>query len=234
MKTAALTLALAAASFAAVAQSQPATPAVATAASAAPADAYTTMMLATIAEQDQAAPAALPANIAKLERAASARPTDWLPRYYQARAYFKTGMTVAGQIDKDLAFDHAQTALEQAQKLAGANQAELLVLQAMIYQGRIMVSPMERGMEYTGRVEEALQAARALEPQNPRVALVQGDNLYFRPAMFGGGADKAKPFYVLAKTLFITYKPATALSPNWGEKKVDAQLGAIAALASAK
>ena len=228
MKTTLLTLALAAASFAAAAQSKTASPAPAAApvASAAP-DAYTAMMAATIAEQNAAGPAAQPAAIAKLERAASARPADWLPRYYQARGYVKIGFASPDDDQKDHAFDQAQAALDQAKKLPGANQAEVLVLQAYLYQGRIMVSPMTRGMAYASRVGEALEQARKLEPQNPRVYLVMANDLYYRPAIFGGGPEKAKPLYEKAKALFATYQPATPLSPSWGESNAAARLTEI-------
>ncbi|MDB5234693.1 MAG: hypothetical protein JWR44_1686 [Hymenobacter sp.] len=231
MKTTVLTLALVAASFAAFAQAQPAT--VAPSASAAPADAYSAMLGATIAEQNAAGPAALPAIIAKLERAASARPADWLPRYYQARAYIKIGFATQGEEQQDKVFDQAQAALDQAKKGKDANQAEILILQAYLYQGRLMVSPMSRGMEYSGRVAEALEMARKLEPQNPRVYLLQANDLYFRPAEFGGGAAQAKPLYEKAKALFATYKPATALSPNWGESNAKARLDEIAGATAA-
>jgi hypothetical protein len=84
MKTIAFTLAFAAASLAASAQAQPAAAATATTA-AAPATAYTTMMSATITELTSTAdPVVLKAVAAKLERAATVAPADWLPRYYQA------------------------------------------------------------------------------------------------------------------------------------------------------
>ncbi len=220
MKTVLLTLALAAASLAATAQPQAAAPV----ASTAP-DAYTAMMSATIAEQNAAGtPADVQANLAKLERAAAAAPTAWEPRYYQARGYLKLGF--AGQDDdqKDQLFDQAQAALDQAKKLPGADQAEVLILQAYIYQGRIMVSPMARGMVYTGRVAEALTQAKNLAPNNPRLYLLLGNDSFYRPSMFGGGPDKALPLYEKAKALFATFRPANALSPAWGEKMTDAML----------
>ncbi|MBD2720569.1 hypothetical protein [Hymenobacter armeniacus] len=223
MKTALLTLALAAASLAAVAQTQPAP-----AATAAPADAYTAMLGATIAEQNAITQKAdLPANLAKLERAASARPTDWLPRYYQARGYLKMAFGGSDSDQADKLLDQADAALAQAKKLPGADQAEVLVLQAYIYQGRIQAAPMTRGALYTGRVHEALDQALKLSPDNPRAYLVLANDLYYRPAMFGGGAEKAKPLYEKAKALFAAFKPATALSPNWGEATATATLARI-------
>lgn len=228
MKTMLLTFVLAAASFAAAAQPKTGSlGSAATPVASATPDAYTVMMAATINEQNAAGPAAQAAIIAKLERAASVRPADWLPRYYQARGYTKIGFSASDDDLKDQAFDQAQVALDQAKKLSGANQAEVLVQQAYIYQGRIMVSPMTRGMVYAGRVGEALEQAKNLEPRNPRVYLVMANDLYYRPAMFGGGSEKAKPLYEKAKALFATYKPDTVLSPNWGESTAAARLTEI-------
>ena len=235
MKKSWFTLALAAACFSAAAQSQTTALASAVSVASAPAapDAYTAMMTAVIAEQNAAkTPADVQANLARLERAAAAAPAAWEPRYYQARGYLKLGFTGQNDDQRDQLFDRAQAALDQAQKLPGHDLAEVLILQAYIYQGRIMVSPMTRGMVYTGRVSEALTQARNLAPNNPRVYLLLGNDMFYRPAMFGGGADKAQPHYAKAKTLFAAFKPAGALSPTWGEKMNDAMLAKASAAAS--
>ncbi len=232
-----LTLALAVATFGAAAQ--PKTLVLASAASvpapAAAPDAYTAAMLDIIAAQNAAkTPAAVQATLAPLERVAAAAPAAWEPRYYQARAYLKMGFAGTDGDAQDKRFDQAQNALDQAMKLKGADRSELLVLQAYILQGRIMVSPMLRGAVYTGRVQEALGEAKALNPNNPRVYLVLGNDLYFRPAMFGGGAEKAKPFYEKAVALFDTYKPASALSPTWGQQLAVGSLAKINGEAAGK
>ena len=239
MKTTALTLALAAASFAATAQSQPVVLASASRPAAAhPAaapDAFTALMTAIIAEQNAANTAAdVQANLAKLERAVAAAPAAWEPRYYQARAYLKMGFGGKDGDARDKFFDQAEAALNAAKILAGADQAELLIMQAYVLQGRIMVSPMTRGVVYTGRVQEALGQAKALAPNNPRVYLVLANDLFYRPAFFGGGAEKARPLYERAKALFGTFRPATALSPTWGEKNADSALAQMNAPTAGK
>ena len=230
MKTSLLTLALAAASFVAAAQSRPGSSptvlasAAGPVASAAP-SAYVAVMTTTIAAQNAATtPAEVQASLAQLERVAAAAPSAWEPRYYQARGYLKLGFANPDDDQRDKLFDRAQAALDQAKQLPGAEQAEVLILQAYIYQGRIMVSPMTRGMVYTGRVSDALTQAQALAPNNPRVHLLLGNDLYYRPAVFGGGAAKAQPHYARAKALFATFKPATVLSPTWGEKMAESML----------
>ena len=239
MKTVLFTFAFAAVSLAAAAQSQPVVLASASrpaaAGPAAAPDAFTALMAATIAEQNAAkTPADVQANLAKLERAVAAAPAAWEPRYYQARAYLKLGFAGKDGDAQDKLFDQAEAALNAAKKLAGADQAELLIMQAYVNQGRIMVSPMTRGAVYTGRVQEALGQAKALAPNNPRVYLLLANDLFYRPAFFGGGAEKAKPLYDRAKALFGTFRPATALSPTWGEGNADAALAKINGPAAAK
>jgi hypothetical protein len=208
------TLALVAASFAAPAQAPPtAAPAVA----AAPTDPYTSMMAATIKEMLSTSDGAVVQQaIDKFERAAAVRAADWLPRYYQAYGYVRLGFLTRDGDQQDKYFDRAQTALDQARKLLGADASELSVMQAYLYQGRIMVSPMTRGMKYAALVSESLDLAEKANPRNPRTYLVRGNDFKFRPKMFGGGAEAARPWYDKAKAAFETFAPASSIAPNWG------------------
>ncbi|NVO85126.1 hypothetical protein [Hymenobacter terrestris] len=224
MKKPLLTLALLAASLASFAQ-KPATAATAPAATAAT-DAYTTMMTAAVAElMSTGDPAVLRASAAKMERAATVKPQDWLPRYYQAYALLiHTFQSKEDGDAKDKTLDQAEAALAQARKLAGADESELLVLQAYIHQARLSISPMLRSMKYSGMVNEAVEKAIQLNPTNPRAYLVKANNIYYTPAMFGGGAEVAKPIFLQAKTHYATFKPASRLSPSWGERQVAGRL----------
>lgn len=231
MKTTLLTLAFAATTLLATAQqSRPVALASAARPAAAPAApaAYTQTMLAAIAGQNTSKTAEeLLANAASFEQAAAAAPKAWEPRYYQARSYSKMGSIEKEPAKKDQAFAQAQAALDQAQKLPGADQAEVLVLQAVIYQGMMMADPATRAEKYSALVTETLKQAKALAPANPRLHLLLGNDLYYCPAEYGGGPDKARPVYEQAKALFGSFRPATALSPVWGEKTVDAMLAKI-------
>ncbi|MBX0288869.1 hypothetical protein K3G63_00380 [Hymenobacter sp. HSC-4F20] len=220
MKKALFTLALVAASVAAVAQPTAATPAATT-----HADAYTSMMATTIQDlMSTGDPAKLKQADAKLERAAQVAPKDWLPRYYQAYARVITTFVSKEEDDaKDKYLDQAETALAQARKLGG-EESELLVVQAYIYQARLSISPMLRSMKYSKMVTETLAAAKKANPANPRIYLVQANNVYYTPAMFGGGAEVAKPLFQEAQTRFVAFKPSSVLAPNWGERQVKGRL----------
>ena len=225
MKTIVLTLALAAASLAASAQSQPAASAVKATATPAPADTYITLMSATITElMSTGDPVALKAVAAKLERAATVAPADWLPRYYQAYALVIAVFTSKEDGDaKDKTLDQAETALGQVRQLHG-DASELLTLQAYLYQARLGISPMMRSMKYSELVGEAVAQAQALNPANPRPYLVEANNVYFTPKMFGGGAEAAKPLFEKAQAKFTAFVPAGPLAPNWGQRQLQGRL----------
>jgi hypothetical protein len=219
MKKPFLLLALAAASFSATAQTTPAQ-AAAKPAAAAPAG-YAELLGATITQVMSTGDAAeLKALAAKLERAATVAPADWLPRYYQAYALLINVFQSKEDGDaKDATLDQAEAALAQARRLKG-DESELLTLQAYIYQARLGVSPMLRSMKYSRMVTEAVAQAKALNPNNPRPYLVGANNVYYTPSVFGGGAEAARPLYEEAKTRFAAFKPTSALVPNWGERQL--------------
>ena len=98
------------------------------------------------------------------------------------------------------------------------------MLQAYIYQARLGISPMVRSLQYSRMVNETLALAKALNPANPRLYLVQANNLYFTPEMFGGGAAAAKPVYDEALARYAAFRPASPLAPSWGERQLRARL----------
>ena len=213
MKKLLFTLALAAATLGATAQTT-ATPATAPAAPAG----YAELLGATITQVMRTGDAAeLQALAARLERAATVTPADWLPRYYQAYALIISVFQSKENGDaKDQLLDRAEAALAQARQLKG-DESELLTLQAYAYQARLGISPMLRSMKYSAMVDEATDRAQALNPANPRAYLVAANNVNFTPKMFGGGAEAARPLYEQAQAKYAAFKPSGPLAPNWGQ-----------------
>ena len=218
MKKLLLTLIFAAASLAAFAQTAPATAPVPTAAAPTPAG-YAELLGATITQVMSTSDAAeLQALTAKLERAARVAPADWLPRYYQA--YALLGQARLGKdAHPDALLDRADAALKQARELHG-DESEILALQANIYQGRLTIDPMSRAQEYSPLVMETVALAKTLNPANPRPYLVEANQVYYTPELYGGGAGKARPLYEEAKAKFAAFQPAGPLAPNWGQNQV--------------
>ena len=224
MKKPLLTLALLAASYGAFAQNATSAAPAASASAAGPAG-YADLLGATITQVMHTGDAAeLKALAAKLERAATVAPADWLPRYYQAYALLINVFQSKESGDaKDATLDQAEAALAQARQRKG-DESELLTLQAYVYQARLGISPMLRSAKYARLVTEAVAQAKALNPANPRPYLVGANNVYFTPSMFGGGAEAAKPLYEEAKAKFAAFRPAGPLAPSWGQGQVLSRL----------
>ena len=214
MKKYLLPLLLAAASFSAAAQTTAAVSAVTQ--PAAPAG-YAELMAATITDLNSTGdPARLREIAGRFERAAAVAPADWLPAYYQSYALLLNCFQSKDDGDaKDRTLDQAEAALDRARKLGG-EESELLVVQAYIYQARLGISPMLRSMKYSGMVNETLALAKKRNPANPRIYLVQANNLYYTPQMFGGGPEVAKPIYDEAVVRYAAFRPAGPLMPTWG------------------
>ena len=169
-------------------------------------------------------PAVLAAQAAKLQRAAALAPADWLPRYYQAYALIEQArLSKVPGAAKDQLLDQADAQLTQAKQLHG-DESELQALQALSYQGRLSISPMERGQEYSELVMQTLDLAKTLNPANPRPYLIEANQLYYTPEEYGGGAGLAQPHYEVAKAKFAAFRPANALAPNWGSEYLAQQL----------
>jgi hypothetical protein len=236
MKKPLFTLALAALSFVATAQTAPAAP-TATPAAAPAAGTYAALLGATITQVMHTGDAAeLQALAAKLERAATVAPADWLPRYYQAYALVISVFQSQQDGDaKDALLDRAEAALAQARQLQG-DESELLTLNAYAYQARLGISPMLRSVQYSRMVTETVAQAKKANPANPRAYLVGANNVYYTPSMFGGGAETAKPLYEEAKAKYAAFQPASPLAPNWGQSQLLSRLKKyeVAAASAAK
>lgn len=176
-------------------------------------------------------PAALPALAAQLSQVAAQAPTDWLPRYYQAYALIEQArLSQLPGAAKDHLLDQADALLAQAQQLRG-DASELLALQALSYQVRLVIDPMQRGQEYAELVDATLAQAKAANPANPRPYLLEANQTYYTPAEYGGGAEQARPLYQAAKAKFEAFRPASALAPSWGQGQVLRQLSTYATAA---
>jgi hypothetical protein len=151
-------------------------------------------------------------------RIASAEPKEWLPAYYAAFSQLSAAFNLLKENPaKALEIvDAAQASLDKAKALA-PNESEVAVMQAYILIARVSENPMVKGQELSGQVFAELGKAAALNPQNPRAPFLQGMYTMNMPEFFGGGADRAKPFFEKAAALYGQQSVAE-LMPFWGKE----------------
>ncbi len=156
------------------------------------------------------------------ERIANAEKTQWLPFYYaalcninKANMYFQKG-----ELDKiDPLMDKADPMLKKAQELE-KNNSEIFCLEKMYNTGRMMADPMSRFMTYGNAAAQALETAKGLNPENPRVYLLEGIDKYYTPEQYGGSKTEGKELFQSASKKFETFKPASSIHPDWGRGQV--------------
>lgn len=154
------------------------------------------------------------------ERVAQAESQEWLPGYYAAYTLSMQSFQTEGGEEKDELLDKAQDWIDNIQELA-PEESEILVMQAMIYQARIQVDFMARGAEMSMLQASALAEAEEMNPENPRIFLLRGQNTYYTPEFFGGGAEAARPILETAKEKFEAYESDNELAPAWGSGSLE-------------
>jgi len=105
---------------------------------------------------------------------------------------------------------NAERALEADPKLV-----EAIALKASLQGMSLTVHP-DQMMTLGAEMQEAFARAKATEPANPRVLLLEAINTLHKPAFVGGGPDKALPQFVKAQEAFAAEKTAGGITPDWG------------------
>jgi hypothetical protein len=161
------------------------------------------------------------------ERIADAEKNQWLAYYYAAYCNASAG-TMAGaggdmmaaKADKtDPYADKADAQIKKAEALA-KNNSEIFIVKKMIATLRMLGDPMNRYMTYGPEAQAMLEEAKKLNPDNPRVYLLEGQDKFYTPEQFGGSKDEAKALFEKTQKLFETFKPETNIHPNWGKNQV--------------
>ena len=161
---------------------------------------------------------------AMFERIASVEQHNWLPNYYVALVNTTTAFQVLNDKQKVTALlNKAQETLD-IEFVKNPENAEILVLQALIYTAWIASDPMTNGMKLSGKVMELYAKAERIAPNNPRVIFGKaefeiGGARYFKQDTSAMCAQIEK-----AIGLFATFKPETAFHPCWGLDRAKGEL----------
>ncbi len=157
------------------------------------------------------------------ERIANANPTEWLPIYYQAYCTVLMGMKQETPALKDEYFDKAEALINRADEISPDN-SEIVVVQSWISSMKIGVDPSTRGQKLGPKAGMLTEKALKLNPENPRAHFLKGTSLFYMPANFGGGKDKALPVFQKALEKFNAAKPKNSIVPHWGQIPTEALL----------
>lgn len=164
---------------------------------------------------------------AHFERALSLNEKTWLLHYYIAYCDNKlVNLWMAKQEKRKAktyvndALNHLEDAVEEKPDFA-LGYAEM----SSLYGTKITLSPWA-GFWYGPKSGNLMGKALALEPDNPRINLINGISMKFTPETFGGGRASARMYLNKAAELFESDHP-NSIMPEWGHSDVYAWLGLI-------
>lgn len=151
-----------------------------------------------------------------VDRALGAFPNDPLLLHYRGFATFRIGQLYAvSAATEDSATAYFEATLEWMDRsIALKPLAESHAVRSSAM-GQLMGGSMLAGVRYGAAASRADDQARALGAENPRVLLLQAIGTWFKPSMFGGGEDKARPIMARALAAFAKDHPAPGM-PTWG------------------
>ena len=158
---------------------------------------------------------------AQFERIGDMEKTQWLPYYYAALAQVNIGW-MDQKADKDKLAAKTKDIIAKAEAIE--KNSELYILLNMVATQQMLVDPQSRFMSYGMEAGKALETAKQLDPNNPRIYYLEGMSLFGTPEAYGGGKDKAKPLFEKSVELFRSFQPKSELHPKWGQKVAEGML----------
>ena len=150
------------------------------------------------------------------EKEVEANEKNWLPNYYLALIYSIEALENNGKQEKmKVLLEKAQQYQDKANRLQPEN-AEVMIVQAMIHTGWIVYNPMVYGRDLSLVVDHLYNKAVSIDPNNPRVVLQKASYDIGKAKYFGQGTQQYCAEVAKAIELFSTFKPESSLHPSWG------------------
>ncbi|BAH39379.1 hypothetical protein GAU_2337 [Gemmatimonas aurantiaca T-27] len=154
-------------------------------------------------------------GIAIVDRALTAFPEHFLLTHYRGYAAYRLGQMAGVRKQANVARAHYEDAVKWLDRSIAAQPiAESHALRASCL-GQLIGGSMIRGMRLGPQANDAVDKARLLDKDNPRMLLLDAIGAWYKPSMFGGGKDKARAAMQRALAAFAADTPAPAY-PSWG------------------
>ncbi len=153
------------------------------------------------------------------ERIANVEKDNWLPHYYAAQINIIKTFSLKDANEIESRLNKARTSLNHAKSFS-ENNAEITIMEALLYTAWVAYNPSVYGMTYSQKVEALYLKAKQIEPKNPRATLYHaewkmGAAKFFGqdPQTFCSEVDKAKVYFEQPTSTIPFY-------PKWGKNEV--------------
>lgn len=157
---------------------------------------------------------------ALFERISFVEENNWLPNYYVALVNVRSAFKTKDAKELEGLLTKAQKALDIELNKEPEN-AELLVLQAMIHTARIAYDPMTNGPILSESVMQLYSRAGAISPNNPRVVFSKAQFEMGSARFFNSDTTLICAQIENSIVLFDNFKPESSFHPNWGKHQAE-------------
>ncbi len=148
--------------------------------------------------------------------------------YYSALAEYRAinVMNITDQRDEKAHLRRIDRAIKHLESIIKANpdHIESLVLLYSFYSRKIGLKPLS-GVSLFSKMEDVRDAAKQLDPNHPRLMLIQAIYDYHAPKRFGGDRLKAHMGFAAAANLLSRQVGTDPLAPHWGFEDACSWLG---------
>ena len=139
-------------------------------------------------------------------------PKEWLPKYYAALVQVK--ITLLSKGDMDAQADIAIDWINKCKQLQIND--EILCAESLVLTTKMQVNPTFRWLSYKDRIYGSLQKAKTINPNNPRIYVLEASLQYHLPKLIGGGCNKALPIAKQAEKFLKLEDGKRKYLPSWG------------------
>jgi hypothetical protein len=146
----------------------------------------------------------------------NAYPKEWLPYYYAA--ILQTKIAILQKGESDHLADAAIAWINKCKQIQVND--EVLCAESFAYTVKMSVHPTWRWFSYQEKIKTPLALAKKLNPNNPRIYVLQANLQYHLPVAFGGGCNKAIPIAKQAEKLLVQEKGKWKCLPSWGYSSI--------------
>jgi hypothetical protein len=139
-------------------------------------------------------------------------PKEWLPKYYAALVQLKIALLSKNDMDSqaDIAIDW----INKCKQLQIND--EILCAESLAYTVKMQVNPTLRWLSFKERIYGSLQKAKTINPNNPRIYVLEASLQYHLPKLLGGTCSKALPIAKQAEKLLKSEDGKKKYLPIWG------------------
>ncbi len=152
----------------------------------------------------------------KFEQLYNMNTQDWLAPYYVS--IIKSRMSIQKSGDSDILADEALAWIAKS-KLIQVND-EILCAESLAYTAKMSVKPGLRWLSYERKIKNPLTLAQKINPNNPRIYILQASVQRHMPAIFGGGCDASKSLAQKAEKLLLAQSNDITNLPRWGRQSI--------------